>query len=409
MQANELVTYNPGFTAGLENRTLSPNDSDLSLNNVYDAGFVLNETLVKIFVWFIYIMVFVTGCSGNILVMIAIHQCRQLKGVPAMLLVSLAIADFLVCLLIAPAEIYAYMAVEFHLGAFLCKFITFLNQLVFTCSSFTLTIISVERLYVVKYPLQARSVITTRRARFVIVGTWLFAVLCAVPNTYRQEHINRVHGIYRWSVCIPNDTKPWIELNALFDFFVKFAFPVLIMAISYAVVIVTLYKSTRQSKRLQSIKMSDNKIIKSASNGETTELTNKSVKNMAKKTKAEKQQADRNQAIIMLLIVVVLFFVTWGPFMIYQLLDRLSVIDAHLTSVNRLIFIIVRMLAIANSCMNPFLYVFMSKSFRSAITATLCCRRERTGLAKTSNIGRSISGGLSTKTTTSHYSISGIN
>ncbi|XP_071953103.1 trissin receptor-like isoform X2 [Antedon mediterranea] len=292
MQANEPDTYKPGNSTSLTlNSSDSPND------NYYDYDSNDNETFYRVLTWCVYTTVFVTGCCGNILVLFSIHRCRQLKGVPAMLLVSLAVADFLVCLIIVPAEMYTFYATEFHMGPFVCKFLTLLHQLVFACSSFTLTLISIERLYVVKYPLQARSVITTRRARFVIAGVWLTAALCAVPNTYRQIYQRHEWGIYRWATCSPSMIEPWKKINAMFDFLVKFIFPVIIMGVAYAIVIVTLYKSTRQSKRLQSIKMSDNKISKSASmNGEMAVLTKKLAKHKKPaKSKAERQQAERNQ------------------------------------------------------------------------------------------------------------------
>ncbi|XP_033127411.1 galanin receptor type 2-like [Anneissia japonica] len=255
----ELDIWTEDNAAGLENVIISSND--LNLN--WDYEDVLKEdTWIIIFTWCIYTMVFVTGCSGNILVMVSIHQCRQLKGAPAVLLANLAVADFLLCLILVPLQSYVYYTTEFLLGPIVCRLGTFLNQLVIACSSFTLTLISVERLYVVKHPLKTRAMITPRRARIAIVGVWLIAALCAAPNTYRQEHI---YTDYRRAQCRPSFAQPWIHLNAMFDFVVKFTIPVLIMAIST-----------------------------------------------------------------------------------------------------------LKMLGIANSCINPFIYVFMSKSFRSAIRTTLC-------------------------------------
>ncbi|XP_033127365.1 pyroglutamylated RF-amide peptide receptor-like [Anneissia japonica] len=304
--------------------------------------------------------------------MVFIHQCRQLKGAPAMLLVSLAVADFLVCIIIVPSEVYLYN-VEYNLGPFTCRIFAFLNQLVFTISSFTLTLISIERLYVIKHPFQARAVITRRRARFMIVGSWLIAVLCSIPNAYRQEHMIHVQGIKQKAVCIPSTMQPWKKLNAIFDFLVKFTIPVLIMAISYSVAVVILYKSTRQSEQLQSMNMLNNKTRTNvATKTEITDLTIKPIKSKAKKTKSEKHQDERNQTIVMLLIVVLLYFITWGPFMVYQLMRRFDVFGAHYYFHPRLIFTTLKMLGIGNSCINPFVYVFTLKSFRSTITTTLC-------------------------------------
>ncbi|XP_071953402.1 type-1 angiotensin II receptor A-like [Antedon mediterranea] len=372
----ENVTY-------LKSRDMSLYSSNSLNENYYDYDSNDDETFYRVLTWCVYTTVFVTGCCGNILVLFLIHRCRQLKGVPAMLLVSLAVADFLVCFIIVPAEMYTFYATEFHLGPFVCKFLTLLHQLVFACSSFTLTLISIERLYVVKYPLRARSVITTRRARFVIAGVWLSAALCAVPNTYRQIYQRHVWDIHSWATCSPSVIEPWKKINAMFDFLVTFIFPVLIMGVAYTIGTVTLCKSTRKSKRLQGIKMSNNVIRESA----------------------ERQQADKNQAILMLFIVVLLYILTWGPFMIFQLLGRFDVINVTYEGHMRLTYTLTRMLGIGNSCMNPFLYVFMSKGFRSSINTTLCCTKTTDVI--THNIGHSVSGGLnSSRTVTSRYIIS---
>ena len=54
------------------------------------------------------------------------------------------------------------------------------------CSVLTLTAMSMERFYAIVYPLQSRRVCTVSQARRVVVSTWLFALLLALPRTWIQ-------------------------------------------------------------------------------------------------------------------------------------------------------------------------------------------------------------------------------
>lgn len=78
----------------------------------------------------------------------------------------------------------------------------------------------------------------------------------------------------------------------------------------------------------------------------------------------------------MLIAVVVLFLCCWGPIMTNNLLVAFNIIDSlNLGSLKQLRQAM-HVMSYFNSCINPFLYAFMSKNFRNAFkqTCLLICR-----------------------------------
>lgn len=74
----------------------------------------------------------------------------------------------------------------------------------------------------------------------------------------------------------------------------------------------------------------------------------------------------------MLIVVVVLFAVCWGPILINNLLVALNVLDklhiGHLKPLRQALFI----LSYLNSSLNPLVYGFMSRHFRHGFRDAIC-------------------------------------
>lgn len=73
----------------------------------------------------------------------------------------------------------------------------------------------------------------------------------------------------------------------------------------------------------------------------------------------------------MLVLIVVLFVVCWAPTLFDQVLAAFEVVDqyhhAHLKYVRQALAI----MSYFNSCINPIVYAFMSKNFRSSFKHTM--------------------------------------
>lgn len=83
------------------------------------------------------------------------------------------------------------------------------------------------------------------------------------------------------------------------------------------------------------------------------------------------------QVIKMLVTVIVLFAVCWGPLLIDNVLKAFGIVEYynydHLKHVRQAFAV----MAYANSCVNPVVYAFMSKNFRDSFRHAIfaCCPR----------------------------------
>lgn len=73
----------------------------------------------------------------------------------------------------------------------------------------------------------------------------------------------------------------------------------------------------------------------------------------------------------MLIIVVVLFAVCWGPILINNVLVAFDVLDDFHTDYLKPMRLAFHLMSYANSCVNPIVYGFMSKNFRQSFKKAL--------------------------------------
>lgn len=83
------------------------------------------------------------------------------------------------------------------------------------------------------------------------------------------------------------------------------------------------------------------------------------------------------QVVMMLVIVVILFAVCWTPLLVNNVLVAFGYLDNLNMGFLKHIRIPIHILAYANSCINPFVYAFMSKNFRDGFKQSIsaCLRR----------------------------------
>lgn len=85
------------------------------------------------------------------------------------------------------------------------------------------------------------------------------------------------------------------------------------------------------------------------------------------------------QVILMLMVIVVLFAICWGPILLNNLLVAAKVIsDLHFGFLKpmRMAF---HLMSYANSCVNPIVYGIMSKNFQDSLKSALkCCNSRQT-------------------------------
>ena len=144
------------------------------------------------------------GTALNLLVMATIFK-KHLHTQPTfILLLNLAVTDFLLCLLVMPFHIIAGFAGEFIFGntddirCQVCKTGAILTILV-SQSLFSLSLISVDRLLFIKRPLRYHKIVTWRWICAAVVVIWGVSIAISLPPLFGMGQINYS---YTLSHCI---------------------------------------------------------------------------------------------------------------------------------------------------------------------------------------------------------------
>ncbi|GFO10803.1 G-protein coupled receptor 54-like [Plakobranchus ocellatus] len=98
----------------------------------------------------------------------------------------------------------------------------------------------------------------------------------------------------------------------------------------------------------------------------TGAVRNKLARSIFKKRRGSEDSKATRQLITMLVLVVVLFILCWGPIMLNNVLVAFGVLDELNYGYLMPMRIAFNLLSYMNSCVNPIVYAFLSKNFRQS-------------------------------------------
>uniref|UniRef100_A0A3P9HK82 G-protein coupled receptors family 1 profile domain-containing protein n=1 Tax=Oryzias latipes TaxID=8090 RepID=A0A3P9HK82_ORYLA len=144
-----------------------------SNNSCKKPAFSLSETVS---LHFLLSCISLLTTALNLIIIIAVSHFRQLHTPTNILLLSLAVSDFLVGLLAMPAEIMRRTSCWF-LGDFLCFLYNYVSYIITSASVGVMVLISADRFVAICDPLHYPSRVTERRAKVCVCLCWLISAL----------------------------------------------------------------------------------------------------------------------------------------------------------------------------------------------------------------------------------------
>ncbi|XP_038048513.1 somatostatin receptor type 5-like [Patiria miniata] len=349
-----------------------------------------------------YALIFLLGLTGNAMVIFAVHRCRRLHTATSLLLANLALADLLLVLLLLPIKLVVEILDHWPLGGAVCRIMPFISVVSPTCSIYTMTAIALERCYAVLFPLETKSVITMGRTRIAILVIWLFSLVMCVPAFFSKKIWELIRGGLEWTVC--GDGWPTDAVTMGYTIYIcvlLFGVPILIIAVCYILIIVRLFTGKRLTRHMRPLSAANVPLQRMpVGGGAPTSVTREETVDCPgsddegdgrhgsvegkrcggysavptgrpqRKQRTETQKLQR--IVAMLIVVVVVFLLCWGPFFTFAVLHRagLSGVPGYSDQLWK-ISLALHLLAYANSCLNPFIYAFMSESFREGFMLAL--------------------------------------
>ncbi|XP_049834748.1 QRFP-like peptide receptor isoform X2 [Schistocerca gregaria] len=325
----------------------------------------------------VYTLTLLIGLAGNSLIIFTVCRYRKLKNATNVFLASLASADLLLVTVCVPVKLAKLFSHSWTMGAFICKLLHYLQSVSAICSVLTLTAMSIERYYAIVHPMRAKYTCTIRQARRVILIIWTASLLLAVPIIFVQGH-KEVGTHVRAYWCIRDWEIPlWWRLHEVYMLLLILVIPTCIMTATYSAVCWEVWRVTKTRhgmtagslKSSGSCRHSESFILRSSKKGGT-------VHTCLKKTPSSRSEDDTaavKQLIKMLVAIVILFVISWGPSLIDNVLTAYGVIPWQKHGmVYKDMSTAFLLMAYCNSCINPVVYGFMSKNFRESFKKALC-------------------------------------
>ncbi|XP_026189353.1 trace amine-associated receptor 13c-like [Mastacembelus armatus] len=262
----------------------------------------------------------------NVLVIISISHFRQLHTPTNLLLLSLAVSDFLVGLFVMPFQILLTEPCWF-LGDLVCVLYHFLPFITLCASVVNMVLISVDRYVAICDPLHYPTRITPNRVQICVVLCWIYSVfysfLFLYDNLKQPGRYNSCYG-----ECV-------IYVIGAVDLVLGFIIPVNAIIILYVRVFV--------------VAVSQARAMRSHIAAVTLQWS------VTVKVKKSEMKAARNLG-----VVVAVFLMCYIPFYCVSL----SSYDITIGSSTE---VFMMFLLYFNSCLNPIIYAFLYPWFRKSV------------------------------------------
>ncbi|XP_073318722.1 trace amine-associated receptor 7c-like [Pagrus major] len=271
----------------------------------------------------------------NLLVIISISHFRQLHTPTNTLLLSLAVSDLVVGLLVMPIEGQRYIETCWLLGRLMCALTPFVSFCLVSASVGNMVLISIDRYLAICDPLLYSSKITLSRVKMSICVCWACSII--YNGCILMGHL----GQPDWSSSCHGECVVVIShISGTVDFFMAFVGPCTVMVVLYMRVFVVAVSQVRVI-RLQ------------------TAATTVGAAPVAKKSE---RKAARTLG-----IVVAVFLMSFCPYY-YPAFTGAD------TSNNPSYFAVLSWIVLTNSCVNPLIYALFYPWFRKAIKLIVTLR-----------------------------------
>lgn len=272
---------------------------------------------------------FLIGTPGNLMVIWTILRHVKQRSHTVVLILHLAIADLLV-LITLPLWIYA-LAHSWVFGEAFCKAMVYLINACMYTSVLLITLMSVERFVAVRYPFASAKWKRQKALNKVLLALWAVSFLFSIPVIPTQvvgKESDEEHCLYREYTSAAQEL-----VCLLLETLVGYVLPFSILVVCYGCLCSRITQMTFKAKR---------------------------------------------KSTILIASVVVMFAICWTPHHIGNVLsliilgieDHLPDVAENLENVRTTMTFIAGALVFISSTVNPILYMFAARSFRSSLRDT---------------------------------------
>ncbi|XP_064607344.1 RYamide receptor-like [Liolophura sinensis] len=327
----EIVDYMCNSTDITELKDANQSAENDDLNTV--SG--LPDTKTKLLVTFLYVTVIFVAVGGNAVVCYTVLWFQQVKNVTSYFIVNLACSDMLMASVCIPFTFVSNLILMYWpFGAIMCPLVCYLQTVFVFVSAYTMVAVSIDRYIAIVYPMRYR--LCKRHAVLMIIGVWGLSLTISLPTALTST-VTLDNGV---PLCQENWQESLLKYHySLVVMVLQYFLPILFLSFAYSRVAAAIWFRKSPSKRISDARLTNNK----------------------------------QKMVKIMMIIVILYAICWLPLHVVTLLgdQNPALYDRPFMPIAWISF---HWLAMSNSCYNPFIYYWMSNTFKLGFKSLLICR-----------------------------------
>ncbi|XP_072787554.1 melanopsin isoform X3 [Taeniopygia guttata] len=292
----------------------------------------------------VILIVGITGTLGNFLVFYAFCRSRSLQTPANILIINLAISDFLMSITQSPVFFTSSLYKHWIFGEKGCELYAFCGALFGITSMITLMVIALDRYFVITKPLASVGVTSKKKALIILVGVWLYSLAWSLPP------------FFGWSAYVPEGLltscswdymtfTPSVRAYTMLLFCFVFFIPLIAIIYSY----VSIFEAIKKA----------NKSIQTFG----CKCGNREFQKQYQRMKNEWKMAK------IALIVILFFVISWSPYSVVALVAFAGYSHVLTPFMNSIPAVIAK----ASVIHNPIIYAITHPKYRKAIATYVPC------------------------------------
>ncbi|XP_063709470.1 allatostatin-A receptor-like isoform X3 [Culicoides brevitarsis] len=294
----------------------------------FDEESLQLQQVVKIVVPTFFGIIGLSGLLGNALVVLVVAANPQMRSTTNLLIINLAVADLLFVIFCVPFTATDYVLPSWPFGDLWCKFVQYMIVVTAHASIYTLVLMSLDRFLAVVHPIASMSIRTERNALFAIIFLWIIITTTAIPVAVTHGEVMQVWQGESNSACIFLYQDYNLVGFQVSFFLSSYVIPLALISMLYVAMLARLWKGAPGGR-------------------------------VSAESRRGKKRVTR-----MVVVVVLAFAICWLPIQLILVLKSLKLYET--TTIKVIMQVAAHVLAYMNSCVNPFLYAFLSDNFRKA-------------------------------------------
>lgn len=222
-----------------------------------DPSYKQQQVTKNIIVITFYSLIVFVSLFGNLMVIYVVLSKRRMRTTTNILIANLTFSDLMMTAFNIPLTVARILLDNWPFGSALCKLVPFVQVTSVYVSTFSMTVIAIDRYQAILKPLGGR-LSSAMPTSIIILSIWLLAALLSIPHAIFNQvvEIFSFRILTRCRVIYPEPVDAYRQGITVITFLTQYLIPLSITAIAYGGIGLQIWKrvrlgeSTRQQAKL---------------------------------------------------------------------------------------------------------------------------------------------------------------